>query len=62
MRLTLREEILAGINFRNFLSDILQEVILMGFTNEFAGIIFRELGLTKNFTGFDFREHNKDFA
>ena len=50
---TLREEIFAGINFRNFLSF-----------GAFAGINFRELSLTKDFAGINFRESAliKDFA
>ena len=42
-----REEIFAGINFRE-----------LSFTKDFAGIDFRELGLTKDFTGINFRERN----
>ena len=44
IRSTLREEIFAGINFREF-----------GFTEDFAGISFRELRLTKDFAGINFR-------
>ena len=43
--ITLREEIFAGINFRE-----------LGFTQDFAGINFRELSLTKDFTGINFHE------
>ena len=50
---TLRKEIFAGINFREF-----------GFTEDFAGINFRELSLTRDFAGINFRESAlfKDFA
>ena len=50
---TLREEIFAGINFRE-----------LGFTRDFAGINFRELSLTKEFTGINFRKSAffKDFV
>ena len=41
---TLREEIFAGINFREF------------FFGHFAGINFRELGFNKDFAGINFRE------
>ena len=44
-RHTLREEIFAGINFRE-----------LGFTEDFAGINFRKLSLTKDFAGINFRE------
>ena len=40
---TLREEIFAGINFREF------------FLGHFAGINFRELGFTEDFAGINFR-------
>ena len=45
-RLTLREEIFAGINFREF------------FFEHSVGINFRELTFTKDFTGINFRECN----
>ena len=49
---TLKEVIFARVDFR---------VIFFG---HFAGINFRELGLTKDFTGINFRESAilKDFA
>ena len=50
---TLREEIFAGINFRE-----------LGFTEDLAGINIRELSLSKDFAGINFRESAlyKDFA
>ena len=42
---SLREEILAGINFRE-----------LGCTKDFVGINFHEWGLTKDFTAIDFRK------
>ena len=53
LQLTLREEIFAGINCREF-----------SFIGDFAGINFCELSLTKNFEGINFRESAlfKDFA
>ena len=49
---TLRKEIFAGINFREF------------FFGHFAGINFRELGFTEKFAGINFRvlRLNRDFA
>ena len=49
--ITLREEIFAGINFREF------------FFGHFAGINFRELGFPEDFAGINFRElsFTKDF-
>ena len=41
---TLREEIFAGINFREF------------FFGHFAGINFRELGFNEDFAGINFRD------
>ena len=41
---TLREEIFAGINFRE-----------LGFTEYFAGINFHEFSLTKDFPGINFQ-------
>ena len=57
-RNTLREEIFAGINFRelffgHFVGINFRE---LGFTEDFAGINFRELILTKNFAGINFRK------
>ena len=50
--ITLREEIFAGINFREF------------FFGHFTGINFRELGFNKDFAGINFRELSltNDFA
>ena len=63
---TLREEILAGINFREFFSGHIAGINFRewGFTEDFAGINFRELSLTKDFAGINFRESAlfKDFA
>ena len=63
---SLREEIFAGINFRevffrHFAGINFRE---LGFTEDFAGINFRELCLTKDFAGINFRESAffKDFA
>ena len=62
---TLREEIFAGINFREFLFGHFAGIIFreLGFTQDFAGINFRELSLTKNFAGINFRNLSltKDF-
>ena len=63
---TLREEIFAGINIREFFFGHFAEINFreFGFTKDFAGINFRESGLTKDFAGINFRERDlyKDFA
>ena len=48
LRDTLREKNFAGINFHKF--------GFIGFTEDFAGINFRELSLSKDFAGINFRE------
>ena len=62
----LREEIFAGINFREFFLGHFAGINFreLGFTVDFAGIDFRELSLTKDFEGINFRESAlfKDFA
>ena len=58
MSITLREEIFAGINFREFFSGHFAGINFreLGFTEDFAGINFRKLNLTKDFAGINFRE------
>ena len=55
---TLREEIFAGINFREFFFGHFAGINFreLGFNKDFAGINFRELSLTKDFAGINFRE------
>ena len=55
---TLREEIFAGINFREFFFRHFTGINFreFGFTEDFAGINFREMSLTKDFAGINFRE------
>ena len=64
--ITLREEIFAGINFREFSSGNFAGINFreLGFTEDFAGINFRQLCLTKDFAWINFRESAlyKDFA
>ena len=54
----LREEIFAGINFREFVFGHFAGINFceFGFTEDFAGINFCELSLTKDFAGINFRE------
>ena len=61
--ITLREEIFAGIDFRDFFFLTFRGN-KFGFTEDFAGINFRELSLTKDFAEINFRESAlfKDFA
>ena len=63
---TLREEIFAGINFREFFFGHCAEISIreLGSTEDSAGIYFRELNLTKDFAGINFRESAlfKDFT
>ena len=63
---TLREEIYAGINFREFFFGHFAGIIFreLGFTEDFPGINFRELSLRKDFAGINFRELSlrKDFT
>ena len=62
---TLREEIFAGINFRDFFFGHFAGINFreLGFIEDFAGINFRELSLRKDFAGINFRELSltKDF-
>ena len=64
--ITLREEIFAGINSREFFYGHFAGINFreLGFPEDFAGINFRELNLTKDFAGINFRESApyKDFA
>ena len=55
---SLREEIFAGINFREFFFGHFAGINFreFGFHEDFAGINFRELSLTKDFAGINFRE------
>ena len=63
---TLREEIFAGINFREFFLGHFAGINFreFGFTEDFLGINIRESGLAKDFAGINFRERDlyKDFA
>ena len=54
----LREEIFAGINFREFFFGHFAGINFreFGFTEDFAGINVRELSLSKDFAGINFRE------
>ena len=54
---TLREEIFAGINFREFFFGHFAGIDFreLAFTEDFAGINIRELSLTKDFAGINFR-------
>ena len=65
-KITLREEIFAGINFREFFLGHFAGIKFceLSFTEDFAGINFREFSLTKDFAGINFRESAlfKDFA
>ena len=58
LAITLREEIFAGINSREFFYGHLAGINLreLGFPEDFAVINFRELSLTKDFAGINFRE------
>ena len=64
--ITLREEIFAGIKFREFFSGHFAGINFRksGFNKDFVGINFRALCLTKDFAGINFRESAfyKDFA
>ena len=55
---TLKEEIFAGINFREFFFGHFAGINFreLGFTEDFAGINFRELSLRMDFAGINFRE------
>ena len=55
---TLREEIFAGINFREFFFKHFAGINFreLCFNKDFAEINFRELSLTKDFAGINFRE------
>ena len=55
---TLREEIFARINFREFVFGHFAGIYFreLGFNEDFAEINFRELSLTKDFMGINFRE------
>ena len=55
---TLREEIFAGINFRELFSRHFAGINFceLAFTEDFAEINFRKLSLTKDFAGINFRE------
>ena len=63
--ITLREEIFAGINSREFFYGHFAGINFreLSFTEDFAGINFRELSLRKDFAGINFRELSltKDF-
>ena len=63
---TLREEIFAGVNFRDFFFGHFAGINFreLGFTEDFAGISFREFSLAKDFAGINFRESvlYKDFT
>ena len=63
---TLREEIFAGINFREIFFRYFAGINFreLGFTEDFGGINCRELNLTKDFAGTNFRESAlfKDFG
>ena len=63
---TVREEVFAGINFREFFFGHFAGINFreFGFTEDFAGINFREWSLTRDFAGINFRESAlfKDFA
>ena len=63
---TLRKEIFAGINFREFFFGHFLGINFreFGFIEDFAGINFHELSLTKDSAGINFRESTlyKDFA
>ena len=63
---TLREDIFAGINLREFFWGYFAGINFreLGFTEDFTGIDFRELSLTKAFARINFRESAlfKDFA
>ena len=54
----LREEIFAGINFREFFCGNFAGINFheLGFNKYFAGISFRELSLTEDFAGINFRK------
>ena len=62
---TLREEIFAGINFREFFFVHFAGINFceLGFTEDFTVINFRKLSLRKDFAGINFRELSltKDF-
>ena len=64
--LTLREEIFAGINFRECFLGYFAGINFgeLGFTADFVGINFRAFSLTKDFAGINFHESAlyKDFA
>ena len=53
---TLREEVFAGINFREFFFGHFAEINFreLGFTEDSAGINFRELSLRRDFAGLIF--------
>ena len=52
-KITLRVEIFAGIDFRDFFWGYFAGINFrkFGFTEDFAGINFRELSLTRDFAG-----------
>ena len=58
LKITLREQIFAGINFREFFSGHFARINFreLGFTENFAGINFRKLSLTNDFAVINFCE------